>query len=110
MADEIRLETMTVAPEVLETIADIATREVEGVEGVDGSGLVDLIGGGRGIAVSVDDAGALVVTLHVRVAYGINMRDVATGVQHAIADAMQVMTGHTVGAVDVYVDGVVFPE
>jgi len=109
MADEIKLESMTVTPEVLETIAEIATREVEGVAGVDGR-LVSLVGGKKGVTVRADDAGALVVTLHVKVAYGINMREVALGVQNSIADAMQGMTGSPVGAVDVFVDGVVFPE
>jgi uncharacterized alkaline shock family protein YloU len=109
MADEIKLESMTVTPEVLETIAEIATREVAGVAGVDG-GIVSLIGGKKGVTVAADDAGALVVTLHVKVAYGTNMREVALGVQNSIADAMQGMTGSPVGAVDVFVDGVVFPE
>ena len=61
MADEIKLDAMTVTPEVLETIAEIATREVEGVAGVDG-GIVSLINGKKGVVVCADEGGALVVT------------------------------------------------
>jgi hypothetical protein len=67
MADEIRLESMTVTPEVLQTIVGIATAEVEGVAGVDGTTLVDLIGGRKGIEVCGDENGGVTVALHVRV-------------------------------------------
>ena len=110
MANEIRLKSMTVTPEVLQTIVGIATAEVEGVAGVDGTTLVDLIGGRKGIEVCGDDNGGVTVALHVRVAYGHNMADVAAAVQHAVADALQGMTGTQPAVVDVYVDGVVFPE
>lgn len=109
MADEIRLDSMTVTPEVLETIAGIATREVDGVAGVDGS-LVEIMGGRRGVEVTTDDEGGVVVSLHLKVAYGRNMREVATSVQCAVSDALQGMAGQTPATVDVYVDGVVFPE
>jgi uncharacterized alkaline shock family protein YloU len=110
MADEIKLDSMTVTPEVLQTIAGIATREVEGVAGMDGAGLVGLMGGRKGIEVTTDDEGGVVVALHLKVAYGRNMRDVATSVQCAVADALKGMAGQTPATVDVYVDGVVFPE
>jgi uncharacterized alkaline shock family protein YloU len=110
MADEIRLESMTVTPEVLQTIVGIATSEVEGVAGVDGTTLVDLIGGRKGIEVTADENGALTIALHVRVAYGRNMAEIAAAVQHSVADALEGMTGTQPAAVDVYVDGVVFPE
>ncbi len=110
MADEIRLESMNVTPEVLQTIVGIATAEVEGVAGVDGTGIVDIIGGRKGIEVAGDEDGGLSVALHLRVAYGRDMVAVAGEVQRAVADALKSMAGTKPATVDVYVDGVVFPE
>ncbi len=110
MADEIKLESMTVNPEVLQTIVGIATAEVKGVAGVDGSGFVDIVGGRKGIEVSADEEGALSVALHLRVAYGNNMVEVAGDVQRAVSDALVGMAGTKPATVDVFVDGVVFPE
>jgi uncharacterized alkaline shock family protein YloU len=112
MADEIRLDGLSVTPEVLETIATIATREVEGVAAVPGSGIAGLVGGKRGVSVcAAEGSDGLLVELHLKVEYGAApLRDVARSVQVSIADALTGMTGHEVAAVDVYVDGIVFPE
>ncbi|GAB4283776.1 MAG: hypothetical protein Kow0067_05150 [Coriobacteriia bacterium] len=112
MSEEIRLEGLGVAPGVLETITALATNNVEGVASVAGQGLAGLVqkGGSRGVCVSIGDDGSLHVELHVTVAYGTPLRKVATDVQRAVADALLSQTGQTVSAVDVFIDGIDFPE
>jgi len=116
MSDEIRLEGLGVAPAVLDTIVTVATESVEGVAGVGASGFAGLVqkgsrkGSSRAVDVSVDDDGAISITIHVQVVYGSKLKAVANAVQVAVADAITSQVGVTVEAVDVYVDGIVFAE
>lgn len=113
MTEEIRLEGLGVAPGVLETIATVAAQSVEGVASVIGTqGIVGLVqkGTGKGGAiVSVSENGDLAAQLHVAVSYGRPLRDVATDVQQAVADALLTQTSQSVSAVDVFIDDIVFP-
>ena len=45
-----------------------------------------------------------------QVLYGHQLKDVASAVQVAVADAVTSQVGVDVAAVDVYVDGIVFAE
>ncbi|MBC7267009.1 MAG: Asp23/Gls24 family envelope stress response protein [Coriobacteriia bacterium] len=112
MGEEILLEGLGVAPSVLETIATLAAEGVEGVAAVSSRPVAGLVGkqSSRGVCVEVGDGGALSVAVHVTVLYGKPLRQVAEDVKAAIADAMRAQTGHEVGAVDVFIDGIVFPE
>jgi uncharacterized alkaline shock family protein YloU len=115
MSEEYTLDGIGVAPGVLETIATVAARGVEGVAEISGSqtalaGLVQRSPSSRGVCVEVNEAGELVASIHVNVRYGRPLREIATEVQRAVTDALLSHTGQTVAAVDVYVDGVVFPE
>jgi uncharacterized alkaline shock family protein YloU len=116
MSEEIRLEGLGVAPGVLDTIVSIATEEVEGVAGVGAPGIAGLVqkgarkGTARAVDVTVDEAGAVSASVHIQVLYGQKLREVAAAVQAAVTDAIVSQVGVSVAAVDVYVDGLVFPE
>ena len=113
MTDEVRLDGVTVTPEVIETIVSVAAQKVEGVCGLVAAstmaGLVSKRGASKGIAVAVSEDGGLIAELHLKVAYGQPLHDVATRVQHAVSDAIVSMTGQSDVTVDVYVDDIVFP-
>ncbi len=116
MSDEIRLEGLGVAPGVLDTIVTVATEGVEGVAAVGAPGIAGLVqrgvrkGSSRAVDVCVGEGGELVVSVHVQVQFGHRIREVAERVQGAIAEALSSQTGMPVASVDVYVDGIVFPE
>ncbi len=116
MSDEIRLEGLGVAPGVLDTIVTVATETVEGVAGVGAPGIAGLVqkgsrkGTSRAVDVTVGEDGALTARVHIQIAYGSRLRDVASQVQIVVADALASQVGVDVAAVDVYVDGIVFPE
>jgi len=116
MSDEIRLEGLGVAPGVLDTIVTVATETVEGVAGVGAPGIAGLVqkgsrkGTSRAVDVTVGEDNALTARVHVQITYGSRLRDVASQVQAAVTDALSSQVGVEVAGVDVYVDGVVFPE
>ncbi len=116
MSEEIRLEGLGVAPGVLDTIVTLAADGVDGVAGIGAPGIAGLVqkgarkGVARAVDVSVDESGSLVVILHVQVIYGRKLREVAKQVQLAVSEALTSQVGVDVSAVDIYVDGLVFPE
>ena len=112
MSDEIMLEGLGVAPGVLETIATLATEQVEGVAAVAGKGVAGLVqkGSARPVNVCVDDEGSLTAQVHISAYFGTPLRAVAGAVQSSVADALLTQTGQAVCAVDVFIDGIVFPE
>jgi uncharacterized alkaline shock family protein YloU len=114
MSEEITLDGIGVAPGVLETIATVAAHGVEGVAEVScgPGGLAGFVqkGSARGVCVEVGDEGALVATVRIQAAYGRPLREIARDVQRAVSDALLTHTGQAIASVDVYVDGVVFPE
>lgn len=114
MSDEIGLEGIGIAPGVLETIAQIAAESVEGVANIvpPGSGLAGLVskGASRGVSVEVGEDGTLTASVHISAYYGRPLHKVATAVQRAVTDALLTHTGQTIASVDVFVDGVVFPD
>lgn len=114
MTEEITLEGIGVAPGVLETIALVAAEGVDGVAGVPGasSGLAGLVqkGAARGVCVQVNEDNTLVAAVRISALYGRPLREIAGDVQRAVADALLAHTGQKVATIDVFVDGVVFPE
>jgi uncharacterized alkaline shock family protein YloU len=114
MSEEITLEGIGIAPGVLETIALVAAQGVDGVAEVMGvsGGLAGLVqkGSSRGVCVELTGEGEIVAALRISATYGRPLREIATDVQRAVADALLTHTGQTIASVDVYVDNVVFPE
>ncbi len=114
MSEEITLDGIGVAPGVLETIALVAAESVDGVAGIPGSstGLAGLVqkSNARGVCVQVSEDGTLVAAVRISADYGRPLREIAGDVQRAVTDALLTHTGQKVASVDVFVDGVVFPE
>lgn len=113
MSEEITLDGIGVAPGVLETIAQVAAEAVDGVACIPGgAGLAGVVkkGTARGVCVEVGDDGALVASVRISALYGRPLREIAGDVQRSVTDALLTHTGQAVATVDVYVDGVVFPE
>ena len=112
MSDEIRLQGLCVAPSVLDTIVTLAVKGVEGVVfASSGQGIGGLVNraSGKAVEFQVTDESAVTVTVHIKVEYGVALRDVARNVQVAVADAISSQVGSPVEAVNVYVDGIEFP-
>lgn len=116
MSDEIRMEGLGVAPGVLDTIVTVATQSVEGVSCVGAPGLAGLVqkgvrkGAARAVDVSTSEDGRVQVSVHIHADYGAKLRSVAEQIQLAVSDALVSQVGVEVESVDVFVDGVVFPE
>lgn len=115
MSDEIRLDGLGVAPGVLDTIVTVAVEGVEGVAAVGAPGIAGLVqsarkGAARAVDVCSDEEGALSATVHIQVVYGHKLKEVATAVQRAVAEAVESQVGVEIAAVDVFVDGIVFVE
>ncbi|PTM60021.1 Asp23/Gls24 family envelope stress response protein [Desmospora activa] len=100
---------------VLETIAGIATMEVEGITAMSG-GVVEGISerlGRKNLTKGVEvEAGEqeVAIDLRVIVEYGRNVPQVYENVIQNVSNAIQHMTGLRVVEVVMYVEGVSFPE
>lgn len=111
---ELNIEGMSIAPGVVETVVSIAMSEVEGVVAVGATsvnGLVAAISGKgslQGIDVDVDGEGKLAVDIHVEVAYGSPLPEIAARIRQTVYDAVTSQIGIPVGSVDVFVDGIQF--
>ena len=114
MSEEIKLEGLGIAPEVIEKIITMAAQDVDGVAGVcTGQSLTQRAQkavskqSARCIEVEVEPEG-VAVDVHVEIEYGKPLHAVAVDVQEAVADAIKSQVGAEVASVDVFVDGVVF--
>ena len=115
MSDELRLEGLGVAAGVLDTIVTVAVEGVEGVAAVGAPGLAGLVqkgskGASRAVDVAANEDGSLTATIHVQVLYGHRLKDVASEIKAAVADAVSSQVGVSMAAVDVFIDGIVFAE
>jgi len=99
----------SVEPQVLEEIAAIAAAKVEGVTGL-AAGM-----GGRlakrtvGVTATSSDK-AVEIHVHVVVAYGRPLKEVARQVQAGVGQALESMIGGANATVHVFVDGLTFPS
>lgn len=110
MPDEIRIDDMTLSAAVLEKIVAVAASGIDGVVGLGGAGIAGLVqkAGGHNIDVALDEAGSITVSVHVQVAYGRPIRDIATDVRLAVSEAVSGQVGRPVASVDVFVDAISF--
>ena len=96
---------LSVNTEVLEKMAEIAAREVEGVAGlskrsIDLKGIVKTKNAFKGVKVE-NINGAIEISVYVCVKQNAKARDVAEKVQSNIKDKIQTMTGNAVTQVNV---------
>jgi uncharacterized alkaline shock family protein YloU len=89
----------TIAPEILESYAADAAREVEGVRGLVDSALPRH----KGVRVT-DEDGRVRVELHLVVEWGASIPEVGREVQQRVAAYLQQMANVEADAVDVIVD------
>lgn len=107
--------TITFANEVISTIVGIAACDIEGVAGMSGGfkdGIVDLLGKknlSKGVKITLND-NTVVADLEIVVDYGVRVPDVCEKIQESVTSTVEVMTGLTVKAVNITVDGIKFKE
>ncbi len=112
MSEEIRLHGLGLKPGVIDRIVTLAAAQVEGVAvcGQTLAGLVQKGAAAKGVDIAVDEDGLVSVDIHVEVDYGLALPSVAHAIQEAVSDAVRSQVGVSVESVDVFVDGVTFPE
>lgn len=104
-------ENITISEEVVETIANIATKEVKGVAGLH-TGVVDTIldkvrtNWSGGVSAVITEESVL-ITIVLNIFYGEKINEVAKKVQENVKHAVETMTERTVSEVNIHVHGVV---
>lgn len=112
---EERLGTVTIAPQVLLTIARLTTLSVPGVAAMSSSlvGNVGRLLGRRslseGIHVQVEDD-VVYLDLHILVEPDVNLLELGRQIQQATARSINDMLGMQVGEVNVHIEDVVLPR
>jgi uncharacterized alkaline shock family protein YloU len=101
---------VSIAEEVVSSIASIAAGEVAGISGLKGTvadGLASLLGGeerrGKGVAAQLTGDQSIRIRLKAVIQYGYPIHEVAQKVQAKVKQEIEGMTGLLVHAVDVYV-------
>lgn len=98
---------LSVNTEVLEKMAEIAAKEVEGVDGlskksIDLKGIIKTKNAFKGVKVESIN-GAIEISVYICVKQNAKAREVAERVQNNIKDKIQTMTGNAVTQVNVIV-------
>ncbi len=104
------LGKVTIAPEVLLSIACLTTLSMPGVARLGSSGVRGMFGSkdAAGVRVAVEDD-KVTVDVRIVVEHGVSMLQLSQGLQAKIARAIQDMVGMDVAAVNVYIADVEFP-
>jgi uncharacterized alkaline shock family protein YloU len=107
---------VTIAPEVLVTIARLTSQSVEGVAQLchqvrpgNVDRLLGRVSGGGGVQIAIVD-GAVRVDLHIIVEPNANMRNVSQKIQHSVTRAIQDMVGMPVSAVNIHIQDVAYSK
>lgn len=119
MSEEIKIDGIAIAPEVLSTIVSHAVEEVEGVASIGvkdlATNLVSMFSAKSSSpqlppieADVVDDK--LHVTVRVAVFFGYPFKKLAEAIRQATVKVIDAQVGVSVAAVDVCIDGLVFPK
>ena len=110
---ETRKGKTTVAPDVLLTIARMATLDVEGVAYMAPvSGGVNRLfrrGNGDGVRIVVED-NFVYADLYVVMDQDVNIREVSRNVQQTVARAIREMIGMEIGSIDIHIENIDFVE
>lgn len=105
---------LSVNTQVLEKMAEIAAKEIDGVaaickKAVDIKGAVKSKSALKGV-VAENVNGAIKITVYISVKHTAKVREVAEAVQSNVKDKIQTMTGTAVTAVKVVAADIVFEE
>lgn len=116
LSGEDKGEQIKIDPSVLEVILGIAAEKVDGVVGMRGnlaSGIKHVLGRedrGKGVNVSVDQAGKLSADVYVYLEAGVNVPSVATKLQKILKTQLMQMTDLELKEINIHIVGLVFPE
>lgn len=108
-SENLVLEGLTIASNVVETIVRLAAQEVPGVE-VGAPAPRRLVPATKPVEVVVDAEGRLEIGVHVKLAYGLKLHATADLIQRAVVDALTVQVGVAPAAVNVFIDALEFEK
>ncbi len=105
--------TTTIAPDVLLTIAQLTTLNVEGVSRLGHvptpvNQLLKRTQKREGVSIEVVDD-VVYVEIYVVLKNDVNVRDVSHNIQHEVARAISEMVGMTVGRVNIHIEDIDYP-
>ena len=116
MDEEIRVNDLVVAPEVVETIVRLSAEKVEGVAAVgqpgELNGLFSFFSQKKAdpaVTLKIVDS-KLDITVHLAVLFGYSFVTLAQSVRELIAKSVESQVGIEVAAVNVYIDSLLFPK
>ncbi len=107
--------TITFANEVVATIAGVTAMDIPGIAGMSGGfkdGFAELLGRKnltKGVKVVIAD-NSVTVDFQIIVEYGVRVPEVAENMQRAVADAIITMTGLSIKAINIAIQGVKFND
>ena len=107
MTEEESHGTITIAPNVLNTIARLTALKVEGVARLGVSG--KLLHGSEGVAIDIID-GRVKADIFVVVKPDANMFEIAQQIQREVARSMNEIVGMDVEAVNIHIQDVAYTE
>lgn len=109
-------DTIKISPDVVATIAGVATTEIKGVAGMFSSfagGLAEKLGAKKsptkGIKVEIKEKSVL-IDLYIVVEFGIRIPELAWEIQESVKNSVETMTGLLVEKVNVHIDGISFKK
>lgn len=105
--------TTTIAPDVLLTIAQLTTLNVDGVSRMGHvqtpvNQLLKRTQKREGVSIEVVDD-CVNVEIYVILNNDVNVRDVSHNIQHEVAEAISEMVGMTVGRVNIHIEDIDYP-
>ncbi|MBQ9992561.1 MAG: Asp23/Gls24 family envelope stress response protein [Firmicutes bacterium] len=110
-----KIGSVKIANDVVATIVGLATMEVKGVAAMAGGiagGFTELMGKKnmtKGVKVEATE-NDVTIDVFVTMEFGVVLPDVADAVQNNVKKAVENMTGLNVAAVNVHIQGVLFPQ
>jgi uncharacterized alkaline shock family protein YloU len=110
---EVSQGTTTIAPDVLLTIAQLTTLNVDGVSRlshvqVPVSRLLKRTQKREGLMIEIEDD-LVYVDIYVILKDEVNVRDVSHNIQHEVARAISDMVGMSVGRVNIHIEDIDYP-
>ncbi|RXI46015.1 Asp23/Gls24 family envelope stress response protein [Clostridium tetani] len=113
---DVDMGIVKISDEVIGVIAGLATTEIEGIAGMSAGpveGITQILTGkknlSKGVKVTVGENSAT-IDLYLVVEYGINIPEVALGVQENVKKAVESMTGLNVSDINIHVQNVIIPK
>lgn len=106
--------TIEIAPEVLETIANIATSEIEGVAKMQSNFTTDAleklgkVSSSKGVKIEQDDHGEIIVDIYCSINFGMNIAEVAQNIQNNVRQSILDMTELSTKEVNIFIQNIQF--